>query len=82
MQYAKYQDVLLHLVFLAILAQSFAQQKMCHIDSAAKTAQKPITDEVACPDCMHTACNSRYFVSAAAVCNMNVKLEDMTAPPK
>lgn len=30
-------------------------------------------DEVVCPNCMHTACNSMYFVRAAALCTTRTK---------
>lgn len=40
---------------------------------ASATTEGAMTDEVVCPDCMHTACNSMYFVRAAAVSTKSKK---------
>ena len=51
--------------------QCSAQQKIRHIDWAAKRAQVSLVAGVliseVCPNGMHTVCNSTYFVRVAAV---------------
>ncbi len=59
---------LLHFSCFSFASKNFCAKAVTDLEASELKFKMHYHDGVVCPNCMHSACNSMYFVRAAAVC--------------